>query len=70
MNVPALVAVGIIGGACLVIFGLLYAGAVRSQRAGELAAEGVRILRWAVAGQLVLYALLALTAFLGIPSST
>ncbi len=70
MNVPALIAVGIIAGAFLVIFGRLYLGAVRSQQAGELGADGVRILRWAVVGQLALYALLAVTAFLGIPSST
>ncbi len=70
VNVPALVAVAIIGGAFLAIFGRLYLGAVRSQRSGELATEGVRILRWAVIGQLALYLLLALTAFLGIPSST
>ncbi len=70
MNVPALVAVGIIAGAFLVIFGRLYLGAVRSHRAGELGADGVRVLRIALIGQLALYALLALTAFLGIPSST
>ncbi len=70
MNVPALIAVAIIAGGFLVIFGRLYRGAVRSHRAGELGADGVRVLRLALVGQLALYVLLALTAFLGIPTST
>lgn len=64
MNVAALVAVILFAGTMLAIFGALYIGAVRSCERGELAFEGVRILRWALAGQLFIYVLLAITAFL------
>ncbi len=64
MNVAALVAVILFAGTMLAIFGALYIGAVRSYERGELAFEGVRILRWALAGQLFIYLLLAITAFL------
>ncbi len=65
MNVTALLAVAAFALALLAIFGTLYVGAVRSHRRGDLGIEGIRILRWAIAGQLVIYALLAVTAFLG-----
>ena len=64
MNVAALIAVILFAGGLLAIFGTLYVGAVRSYERGELAFEGIRILRWALAGQLCIYVLLAITAFL------
>ena len=64
MNVTALLAVLVFAAALLAIFGTLYVGAVRAHERGELNGDGVRILRWAIAGQLVIYALLAITAFL------
>jgi hypothetical protein len=42
-------------------------GAVRSYERGELGFEGIRILRWGMAGQVAIYAVLALTAFFGWP---
>ena len=64
MNLAALLAVAAFAGALLAIFGALYVGAVRSYHRGELDAEGIRILRWAMLGQLLIYVLLAITAFL------
>ena len=64
MNVAALLAVLAFAGALLAIFGVLYVGAVRSYQRGELGGDGVRILRWALLGQLCIFALLAVTAFL------
>ncbi len=68
MNVEALIAVILFAVAMLAIFGALYLGAVRAYQRGELAFEGIRILRWAVLGQLVIYVLLAITTFLGRPA--
>lgn len=67
VNVGALVAVVVLAAAFLAIFGSLYRGAVRAFARGELDAAGVRILRRAVLGQLAIYIVLALTAFLTIP---
>lgn len=67
MNGAALVAVIVLAGAFLAIFGSLYLGAVRSYRRGELDEAGVRILRWAVLGQLCIYVVLALTALFSVP---
>jgi hypothetical protein len=64
VNLAALLAVFAFAGVMLAIFGALYAGAVRSYRQGELGFEGIRILRWALLGQISIYALLAVTAFL------
>ncbi len=64
MNLAALLAVIVFGGAVLAIFGVLYVGAARSFERGELAFEGIRILRWALVGHLCIYVLLAVTAFL------
>ena len=64
MNVAALIAVGVFTAVLLSIFGALYVGAVKSHRRGEMGIEGVRLLRWAVLGQVALYAILAVTAFL------
>lgn len=64
MNVAALIAVILFAGALLAIFGALYIGAVRSYQRGELGYEGIRILRWALVGQLCIYVLLAITTFL------
>ena len=64
MNTPALFAVIILSGALLAVFGSLYLVASRSQKRGELDASGLRILRWALLGHVVLNILLALTAFL------
>lgn len=61
MNTSALIAVVILATALLLIFGSLYRGAVRS---GEVDSGGLRILRWALLGQITLYILLAMTAFL------
>jgi hypothetical protein len=67
MNGAALVAVIVLAGAFLAIFGSLYLGAVRSHRRGELDETGVRILRWAVLGQLCIYVVLALTSLFSVP---
>ena len=67
MNGAALVAVIVLAGAFLAIFGSLYLGAVRSHQRGELDEGGVRVLRWAVLGQLCIYAVLAITAFFSVP---
>jgi hypothetical protein len=64
VNLAALLAVLAFAGLMLAIFGALYVGAVRSYRRGELDFEGIRILRWALLGQISIYALLAVTAFL------
>lgn len=64
MNTAALIVVVLFAGAFLAIFGALYVGAVQNYRRGELDFEGVRILRWALLGQVVIYVLLALTALL------
>ncbi len=64
MNAFALAAVLILATALLAIFGSLYMVAWRSYKRGELGMDGIRILRWALLGQVVLYALLGITAFL------
>lgn len=64
MNLSALVAILLFAGALLAIFGALYVGARRSEARGELMSEGTRMLRWALLGSLILYLLLAITAFL------
>lgn len=64
VNLAALLAVFVFAGVMLVIFGALYAGAVRSHRRGELGFDGISILRWALAGLIAIYVLLAVTAFL------
>ncbi len=64
MNTSALIAVLVFAGALLVIFGSLYLGAWRSYKRGELGIDGIRILRWALLGHVVLYIILGLTAFL------
>jgi hypothetical protein len=64
VNLAALLAVLAFAGLMLAIFGALYVGAVRSYRREELDFEGIRILRWALLGQISIYALLAVTAFL------
>lgn len=69
MNGAALIAVVVLACAFLAIFGSLYRGAVLAHRRGELDHGGVRILRWAVLGQLAIYIVLALTAFFPVPPS-
>lgn len=64
MNVAALIAVGVFTVVLLSIFGALYISAAKSHKRGEMGVEGVRLLRWAVLGQLALYAILAVTALL------
>ncbi|MDG6901652.1 MAG: hypothetical protein JRM80_06790 [Nitrososphaerota archaeon] len=64
MNLGALVAVVAFAGALLLVFGLLYRMAAKSHARGELDAEGIVLLRWALLGQLVIFAILAITAFL------
>ena len=64
MNLGALVAIAAFAGALLLVFGLLYRMASKSHAKGELDFEGIRILRWALLGQLVIFAILSLTAFL------
>jgi hypothetical protein len=65
VNVPALVATAGFAILTIGIFGAIYLGAVRSVRAGELDEGTTRVLRWALAGHVVIYAVLAITAFLG-----
>jgi hypothetical protein len=64
LNVSALIAVGIFAAALLSIFGAVYYDASKSRARGELDPEGIRILRWALAGHLTLFLLLGITAFL------
>ncbi len=64
MNVPALIAVFLLAAALLAIFGGLYMVAYRASKRGELDPGGLTILRWALVGHIVLYVLLAVTAFL------
>ena len=64
MNPSALAAIAVLAGALLSVFGVLYRMAARSHARGELDYDGIRILRWALLGQLAIFAILALTAFL------
>jgi multisubunit Na+/H+ antiporter MnhB subunit len=64
MNSGALTAVVAFAVALLLVFGLLYRMAAKSHARGELDSEGIDILRWALAGQLAIFAVLAVTAFL------
>jgi hypothetical protein len=64
MDVAALLASVFFAAVLLAVLGGLYAGARASQRRGELGEDGLRLLRWAIGGQLVLYAIIAVTAFL------
>lgn len=48
----------------MLVFGVLYRMAAASHAKGELDFEGIRLLRWALLGQLVIFVILALTAFL------
>ena len=64
VNVPALIATFAFAILTIGIFGVIYLGALRSERAGDLDAGTTRILRWALVGHVVIYALLAITAFL------
>ncbi|MDG6902083.1 MAG: hypothetical protein JRM80_09000 [Nitrososphaerota archaeon] len=64
MNTSALVAILVLAGALLSVFGVLYRMAARSYARGELDYDGIRILRWALLGQLAIFAILTLTAFL------
>ena len=54
MNISALVAVSIFAGALLIIFGVLYLGALKSYKRGELDFQGIRILRWALLGHIAI----------------
>lgn len=64
MNTSALIAVLVFAVAFLGIFGWLYSDASKSHSRGEMSFEGIVILRWALLGVLVIYALLGLTAIL------
>jgi hypothetical protein len=63
VDLAALLAVGLFAAVFLAILGRLYGEAQTSHRRGELEGRGLQLLRWAIAGQLVIYAVLALTAF-------
>ena len=65
VNVPALVATAGFAVLTIGIFGAIYLGAVQSVREGALDEGTTRVLRWALVGHVVIYALLAVTAFLG-----
>jgi hypothetical protein len=62
LNTSALIAVIVFAAVFLSIVGALYLGAVKSHARGEMGRDGIVILRWAILGSLVIYALLALTA--------
>ena len=64
MNVDARVATFLLAGALLSVFGALYRMAARSHARGELGLEGMGLLRWALAGQLAIFVVLGITAFL------
>jgi hypothetical protein len=64
VNTSALAAIVAFAGALLFVFGLLYRTASRSHARGELDSEGMSILRWALLGQLAIFLVLSLTAFL------
>ena len=64
VNASALVSVLVFAAAFLGIFGWLYSEAYKSHKRGEMSFDGLVILRWALLGVLVIYALLGLTAIL------
>lgn len=64
MNLGALVATVLFAGALLTVFGYVYLGAARSRARGEMSDEGMRILRWGLVGQLAIFVVLGVTAFL------
>lgn len=64
LNIYALIAVGLFAAVLFSIFGALYYSALKSNRRGEMAPEGLRILRWALLGQATIYVILGITAFL------
>ncbi len=63
MNLQALLAVLFFGGVLTVILLVIYRGAMQSHKRGELGSDGIRVLRWAILGQLAIYGILAITAF-------
>jgi uncharacterized membrane protein len=63
LNADALIAVVLFAGALLSIFGAIYWGAAKSHAKGEMDFNGLKMLRWALAGYVCLYVLLAITAF-------
>lgn len=63
-NSEALAAIIAFAAALLFVFGLLYRIAAKSHARGEMDLEGIGILRWALVGQLAIFAILAVTAFL------
>lgn len=64
MNTEALVATLVLAGALVAVFGWLYMLAAKSHARGELGYEGMLLLRWALAGQLAIFVVLGITAFL------
>ena len=64
MNLSALIAVLIFALVFLGIIGWLYSEASKSLKRGELSFDGIVILRLALLGVLVIYAILGLTAIL------
>jgi hypothetical protein len=62
LNVDALLAVVAFAAVLLAVFGVIYIGAQRSYRRGELEAGGMRILRWALLGHVTIFILLGMTA--------
>lgn len=64
MNTDALFATVLFAGALMLVFGLLYRVAAGSHARGELGSDGIRLLQWGLAGQLVILVILGVTAFL------
>jgi hypothetical protein len=64
LNISALIAVVIFAAVLLAVFGAVYVGALRSYRRGELESKGIRILRWALLGHVIIFVILGIAAFL------
>lgn len=64
MILSALLAVLIFAAAFLSIYGSIYVGAAKSRKRGEMDERGMRILRLGLVGHIVIFALIAVTAFL------
>ncbi|MBX8632421.1 MAG: hypothetical protein KIY12_08400 [Thermoplasmata archaeon] len=64
MIISALIATLLFAVAFLSIYLSIYSGAVKSYHRGDLDGKGIRILRLGIVGHIVIFALIALTAFL------
>ncbi|MEM3670879.1 MAG: hypothetical protein QW767_03940 [Thermoprotei archaeon] len=64
MNADALIAVAVFAAGFCAIYFSVYWGALKSYRRGELEYAGLRVLKLGFVGQIVIFAVLAVTALL------